>query len=96
MYLAAMIEEMSPTMPELEDKKPSDFADSSLVREIEAEGFFDRLKLLLGNSAVHHHFSLKAVPEAVLLNLQVIACLEIEPKTVGSSKVTCQPERRIG
>jgi hypothetical protein len=92
MYLAVMIEEMSPTMPQLEDKKPSDFVDSSLIREIEAEGFFDRLKLLLGNSAVHHHFSLKAV----LLNLQVIACLEIEPKTAGSSKVTCQPERRIG
>lgn len=42
--LEAAIEDMSPSMPELKGKKPSDFADSSLVAELDKEGFFEQLK----------------------------------------------------
>jgi hypothetical protein len=31
-------------MPELKGKKSADFADSTLVAELEKEGFFDQLK----------------------------------------------------
>lgn len=42
--LAAAIEDMSPSIPGLRGKKPSDFADSSLVAELDKEGFFEQLK----------------------------------------------------
>ena len=42
--LEAAIEDMSALIPELKGKKPSDFADSSLVAELDKEGFFDPLK----------------------------------------------------
>ena len=42
--LEAAIEDMSPAMPELKGKKPSDFADASLVAELDKEGFFEQLK----------------------------------------------------
>ena len=42
--LEAAIEDMSPAIPELKGKKPSDFADSSLVAELDKEGFFEQLK----------------------------------------------------
>jgi hypothetical protein len=35
---------MSTLIPELKGKKPSDFADSSLVAELDKEGFFNQLK----------------------------------------------------
>lgn len=37
------IENLSPTMPELQGKKPSDFIDKTLLSELEEEGFFTRL-----------------------------------------------------
>jgi NitT/TauT family transport system substrate-binding protein len=40
--LEAAIEDMSPSMPELKGKKPSDYADSSLVAELDKEGFFEQ------------------------------------------------------
>lgn len=42
--LEAAIEDMAPATPELKGKKPADFADSSLVTELEKEGFFEQLK----------------------------------------------------
>ena len=42
--LEAAIEDMTPAIPELKGKKPSDFADSSLVAELDKEGFFEQLK----------------------------------------------------
>jgi hypothetical protein len=42
--LEAAIEDMSTLIPELKGKKPSDFADSSLVAELDKEGFFNQLK----------------------------------------------------
>ena len=42
--LEAAIEDMSPSIPELKGKKPADFADSSLVAELDKEGFFEQLK----------------------------------------------------
>ena len=42
--LEAAIEDMSSAIPELKGKKASDFADFSLVAEIDKEGFFDQLK----------------------------------------------------
>jgi NitT/TauT family transport system substrate-binding protein len=42
--LEVVIEDMSPSMPELKGKRPADFADSSLVAELDKEGFFDQLK----------------------------------------------------
>lgn len=42
--LEAAIEDMSSSLPELKGKKPSDFADSSLVAELDKEGFFEQLK----------------------------------------------------
>ena len=42
--LEAAIEDMTPSIPELKGKKPSDFADSSLVAELDREGFFEQLK----------------------------------------------------
>jgi NitT/TauT family transport system substrate-binding protein len=42
--LEASIEDMSASIPELKGKKPSDFADASLVAELDKEGFFEQLK----------------------------------------------------
>ncbi len=42
--LEAAIEDMSPAIPELKGKKPADFADSSLVAELDKEGFFEQIK----------------------------------------------------
>jgi ABC-type nitrate/sulfonate/bicarbonate transport system substrate-binding protein len=42
--LETAIEDMSSSMPELKGKKSADFADSTLVAELEKEGFFDQLK----------------------------------------------------
>jgi NitT/TauT family transport system substrate-binding protein len=42
--LEAAIEDMTAAIPELKGKKPSDFADSSLVAELDKEGFFEQLK----------------------------------------------------
>ncbi len=37
------IENLSPTMPELQGKRPADFVDGTILKEIENEGFFARL-----------------------------------------------------
>lgn len=37
------IENLSPTMPELQGKRPADFVDATILRELENEGFFSRL-----------------------------------------------------
>jgi ABC-type nitrate/sulfonate/bicarbonate transport system substrate-binding protein len=42
--LEAAIEDMSSTILELKGKKPSDFADASLVAELDKEGFFEQPK----------------------------------------------------
>ena len=42
--LEAAIEDMTPAIPELKGKKSADFADSSLVAELDKEGFFEQLK----------------------------------------------------
>jgi NitT/TauT family transport system substrate-binding protein len=42
--LEASIEDMSASIPELKGKKSSDFADASLVAELDKEGFFEQLK----------------------------------------------------
>jgi hypothetical protein len=42
--LEAAIEDMSSTILELKGKKPSDFADVSLVAELDKEGFFEQPK----------------------------------------------------
>jgi NitT/TauT family transport system substrate-binding protein len=42
--LEAAIEDMSASMPELKGKKPADFADSSLVAELDKEGFFESFR----------------------------------------------------
>lgn len=39
----AEIENLSPTMPELQGKRAADFIDATILREIENEGFFTRL-----------------------------------------------------
>jgi NitT/TauT family transport system substrate-binding protein len=42
--LEAAIEDMSALIPELKGKKPNNFADASLVAELDKEGFFEQLK----------------------------------------------------
>jgi NitT/TauT family transport system substrate-binding protein len=42
--LEAAIEDMTAAIPELKGKKASDFTDSSLVVELDKEGFFEQLK----------------------------------------------------
>ena len=42
--IQADIEDLSPSVPELRGRKPSDFIDISLLREIENEGFITRLQ----------------------------------------------------
>ena len=42
--IQADIEDLSSTIPELKGRKPSEFIDISLLREIENEGFFTRLQ----------------------------------------------------
>ena len=37
------IENLSPTMPELQGKRPADFVDDTILKELEGEGFFARL-----------------------------------------------------
>jgi NitT/TauT family transport system substrate-binding protein len=41
--IQAEIENLSPTMPELQGKKPADFVDATILKEIESDGFFARL-----------------------------------------------------
>jgi len=42
--IQADIEDLSATIPELKGRKPSDFIDTTLLKEIENEGFFARLQ----------------------------------------------------
>jgi NitT/TauT family transport system substrate-binding protein len=42
--LEAAIQDMTPFMPELKSKKLADFTDSSLVAELDREGFFEQFK----------------------------------------------------
>ena len=42
--LEAAIEDMSTLIPELKGKKSNNFADASLVAELDKEGFFEQLK----------------------------------------------------
>ena len=37
------IENLSPAMPELQGKRPADFVDATILRELDNEGFFSRL-----------------------------------------------------
>lgn len=39
----AEIENLSPAMPELQGKRPADFVDASILRELDNDGFFSRL-----------------------------------------------------
>ena len=42
--LEAAIEDMTAAIPELKGKKPVDFADQTLIAELDKEGFFEQLK----------------------------------------------------
>lgn len=42
--IEAAIEDLTSTIPQLKGKSASDFMDTSLLREIEAEGFFDQFR----------------------------------------------------
>jgi len=41
--IQAEIENLSPTMPELQGKRAADFVDVTVLKELENEGFFARL-----------------------------------------------------
>jgi hypothetical protein len=42
--IQASIEDLKGTVAKVENMKPADFSDASLIREIDSEGFFARLE----------------------------------------------------
>src|SRR5574337_558890 len=48
-----------------------------------------------GSTDQYGHFALQPRPQSILLDLQVVSRLKIQPESVGSTEVASEPQRRV-